>query len=176
MTGEANLAGNARHHVVVMGVSGCGKSTVGEALAEAIGAKFLDGDTLHPASNIAKMAAGTPLDDGDREPWLAEVGRLFAAAPDAGLVIACSALKRAYRDIIRSEDPTVVFVHLEGSPELLLERMNSRPGHFMPSSLLDSQMATLEPLGADEFGFVMNIASSVDEIVTEAAAGLLLRV
>src|SRR5690242_1940685 len=96
MTGDpAAFPGPAGRHVVVMGVSGCGKSTVGEALAEAIGARFLDGDTLHPASNIAKMAAGTPLDDGDRVPWLAEIGRRFAAVPGEDLVIACSALKRS---------------------------------------------------------------------------------
>ncbi|NQD87925.1 glycosyl hydrolase [Paenarthrobacter sp. CM16] len=172
MTGETAAAGVApRHHIVVMGVAGCGKSTVGAALAERIGAGFLDGDSLHPQANIDKMASGTPLNDDDRAPWLAEIGRRFPASNSA-LVIACSALKRSYRDIIRSADPTVVFVHLHGTRELLNARMTARPGHFMPASLLDSQLATLEPLEDDEAGIVVDIAQSVEEIVKEALAGL----
>ncbi|MFK0006414.1 gluconokinase, GntK/IdnK-type [Paenarthrobacter sp. NPDC090520] len=159
-------------HVVVMGVAGCGKSTVGAALAERLGAEFLDGDALHPQSNIDKMASGTPLNDDDRAPWLAEIGRRFSAS-DAPLVIACSALKRAYRDIIRSGDPTVSFVHLHGTREILNERMNSRPGHFMPASLLDSQLATLEHLQADEAGVVVDIETPVQQIVDRAAEELL---
>ncbi|UXM92208.1 gluconokinase [Paenarthrobacter sp. JL.01a] len=159
------------HHIVVMGVAGCGKSTVGAALAERLGAEFLDGDALHPQSNIDKMAAGTPLNDGDRAPWLAEIGRRFPAS-DASLVIACSALKRAYRDIIRSGDPSVVFVHLHGPREVLNERMNSRPGHFMPATLLDSQLATLEPLQEDEAGTAADITSPVEVIVSDVQASL----
>ncbi|VXC27841.1 Beta-N-acetylhexosaminidase [Arthrobacter sp. 9V] len=158
-------------HVVVMGVAGCGKSTVGAALAERLDAEFLDGDSLHPQANIHKMASGTPLNDDDRAPWLAEIGRRFAASNSA-LVIACSALKRSYRDIIRSADPSVVFVHLHGTRELLNARMTARPGHFMPASLLDSQLATLEPLQDDEAGIVVDIAESVEDIVKEAVAGL----
>ncbi|WP_458107603.1 gluconokinase, GntK/IdnK-type [Arthrobacter sp. R3-55] len=172
MTGETAAAGVApRHHIVVMGVAGCGKSTVGAALAERLGAGFLDGDSLHPQANIDKMASGTPLNDDDRAPWLAEIGRRFPASNSA-LVIACSALKRSYRDIIRSADPSVVFVHLHGTHELLNARMTARPGHFMPASLLDSQLATLEPLEDDEAGIVVDIAQSVEEIVKEALAGL----
>ncbi|SDX48031.1 beta-N-acetylhexosaminidase [Arthrobacter sp. cf158] len=155
------------HHIVVMGVAGCGKSTIGAALAERLGAEFLDGDSLHPQANIDKMASGTPLNDDDRAPWLAEIGRRFTASNTA-LVIACSALKRSYRDMIRSGNSSVVFVHLHGTRELLNERMNARPGHFMPASLLDSQLATLEPLQADEAGVVVDIAHSVEDIVDEA--------
>ncbi|MDO5863162.1 MULTISPECIES: gluconokinase, GntK/IdnK-type [Paenarthrobacter] len=165
MTGKAT-------HVVVMGVAGCGKSTVGAALAERLGAEFLDGDSLHPQANIDKMAAGTPLNDADRAPWLAEIGRRFSTS-DAPLVIACSALKRAYRDIIREGDPTVAFVHLHGTRELLGERMNNRPGHFMPTSLLDSQLATLEHLQSDEDGVMVDIENPVDQIVDRAAEFLL---
>ncbi|MGO4432271.1 gluconokinase, GntK/IdnK-type [Paenarthrobacter sp. RAF9] len=156
----------ARHHIVVMGVAGCGKSTIGAALAERIGAEFLDGDSLHPQANIDKMASGTPLNDDDRAPWLAEIGRRFPAS-DVSLIIACSALKRSYRDIIRSADPSVVFVHLQGTRDLLNQRMNARPGHFMPASLLDSQLATLEPLQADEAGIVVDIAQPVEDMVDQ---------
>ncbi|MFW0772027.1 gluconokinase, GntK/IdnK-type [Paenarthrobacter nitroguajacolicus] len=168
---SASLDGRRRHHIVVMGVAGCGKSTIGAALAERLGAEFLDGDSLHPQANIDKMASGTPLNDDDRAPWLAEIGRRFPASNSA-LVIACSALKRSYRDIIRRADPSVVFVHLHGSRELLNARMTARPGHFMPPSLLDSQLATLEPLQADEAGIVVDIAKSVEGIVNEASTAL----
>lgn len=153
--------------LVVMGVSGCGKSTVGQLLATALGVAFLDGDALHPESNIAKMAAGQPLDDADREPWLEAVGQALAAERN-GLVVACSALKRSYRDLIRREAPGTGFVLLTGSRELLQRRVNSRPGHFMPASLLDSQLATLEPLGSDEGGVVLETTHPVPELVAEA--------
>ncbi|MFK0040298.1 gluconokinase, GntK/IdnK-type [Paenarthrobacter sp. NPDC090517] len=173
MTGKSAMIGKSqlRHHIVVMGVAGCGKSTIGAALAERLGAEFLDGDSLHPQANIAKMASGTPLNDDDRAPWLAEIGGRFPAS-NSSLVIACSALKRSYRDIIRSADPSVVFVHLHGSRELLNARMAARPGHFMPASLLDSQLATLEPLQDDEAGIIVDIAKSVEDIVDEAGANL----
>lgn len=154
-------------HVVVMGAAGCGKSTVGAALAERLGASFIDGDSLHPRSNIDKMASGTPLNDNDRAPWLAEIGRLFSERSSA-LVIACSALKRRYRDIIRNGDPSVMFVHLDGSLGLLTQRMNSRPGHFMPSSLLESQLAALEPLEAGEAGIVLSVDRPIEELVNAA--------
>jgi carbohydrate kinase (thermoresistant glucokinase family) len=170
MTGDLTTAG-ARPHIVVMGVAGCGKSTVGARLAERLGVPFLDGDSLHPRSNIDKMAAGMPLDDDDRAPWLAEIGRRLSAS-DAGLVIACSALKRSYRDIIRDGDPHAVFVHLQGTRELLNERMKARPGHFMPVALLDSQLATLEPLEADEPGIEVDIALPVDHIIAHTLAAL----
>ncbi|UVJ40042.1 gluconokinase [Arthrobacter sp. CJ23] len=168
MTGDLNTV-HAPLHIVVMGVAGCGKSTVGAALAESIGAEFLDGDSLHPQANIDKMASGTPLNDRDRAPWLAEIGSRFAAS-DTGLVIACSALKRSYRDIIRSGDVSVMFVHLHGTKELLAERMNARPDHFMPASLLDSQLSTLEALQADESGVVADIANAVETIVDDVNA------
>ncbi len=171
MTGKPMSRAANRHHIVVMGVAGCGKSTIGAALAERLGAEFLDGDSLHPQANIDKMASGTPLNDDDRAPWLAEIGRRFPASNSA-LVIACSALKRSYRDIIRSADPSVVFVHLHGTRDLLHERMNARPGHFMPASLLDSQLATLESLQSDEAGVVVNIAQSVEDMVDDVTSVL----
>ena len=172
MTGKpAGSEDGHRHHIVVMGVAGCGKSTVGAALADRIGAEFLDGDSLHPQANIDKMASGTPLNDDDRAPWLAEIGRRFPASNSA-LVIACSALKRSYRNIIRSADPSVVFVHLHGTRELLNARMTARPGHFMPASLLDSQLAALEALDDDEAGIVVDIASPVEDIVNDVHAAL----
>ncbi len=170
-TGELKPAGAGRRHIVVMGVTSCGKSTVGAAIADRLGAEFLDGDSLHPQSNIDKMASGTPLDDDDRAPWLAEIGRRFAAS-GSGLVIACSALKRSYRDIIRSGDSSVVFVHLHGTRDLLSSRMAARPGHFMPLSLLDSQLETLEELQTDEASVVVDIATPVNQIVDDTVAAL----
>ena len=156
-------------HVVVMGVSGSGKSTVGELLARELGATFIDSDSLHPASNVAKMAAGTPLNDGDRKPWLEAIGQTLAAARDGSLVIACSALKKSYRDIIRAADPTARFVHLDGPRELLSQRLASRAGHFMPASLLQSQVETLERLGSDESGVVLDISEVPEELARKAA-------
>ncbi|YCK81569.1 gluconokinase, GntK/IdnK-type [Arthrobacter sp. D3-18] len=173
MTGKSAMTGEPQpqHHIVIMGVAGCGKSTIGAALAERLGAEFLDGDSLHPQANIDKMASGTPLNDDDRAPWLAEIGRRFPASNSA-LVIACSALKRSYRDIIRSADPSVVFVHLHGTRELLNARMTARPGHFMPPSLLESQLTTLEPLQDDEAGIVVDIAKSVEDILNDVNSAL----
>ncbi len=151
--------------LVVMGVSGSGKSTVGRAVADALDASFVDGDDLHPAVNVAKMTAGIPLTDADREPWLRAVGRALADGAGAGgMVVACSALKRSYRDLIRGEAPGTVFAELDGTRELLEERM-IRPGHFMPASLLDSQLATLEPLQPDEAGLRLDIAAPPAELV-----------
>ncbi|MDY7529723.1 MULTISPECIES: gluconokinase [Cryobacterium] len=160
--------------VVVMGVCGAGKSTVGEQLSRAIGESFIDSDVLHPAANIAKMAAGRPLDDADRMPWLSLVGGALSAAraDGQGLVIACSALKRSYRDAIRAEAPGTYFVHLSGTPELLAARLRDRGGHFMPPELLESQLRTLEPLCDTEEGTVVDIAAGVSEIVAAAVTSL----
>ena len=157
--------------IVVMGVSGCGKSSVGIALAEALGARFIDGDDLHPAANKAKMSAGIPLDDEDRWPWLDLVSKALAeAAPDGstGTVIACSALKRSYRERILAGAPNTFFIHLDGSREILQQRLGNRTGHFMPATLLDSQLATLEPLAQDEPGAVIDIDQPISQIIGEA--------
>ncbi|WP_337003902.1 MULTISPECIES: gluconokinase [unclassified Microbacterium] len=147
--------------IVVMGPSGCGKSTVGGALAEALGARFVDGDDLHPAANVEKMSAGIPLDDEDRAPWLRTVGETLQG--EERIVLACSALRRAYRDAIRAEAPEAFFAELVVDRDLLAERLSSRPGHFMPVSLLDSQLQTLEPLGDDETGVRVQASLGLDQ-------------
>ncbi|MDQ6754470.1 MAG: gluconokinase [Actinomycetota bacterium] len=155
-----------------MGVSGCGKSTIGALVAHELELPFIDGDSLHPLENVAKMATGIPLVDEDRWPWLARVGGDLAGAGAAGLVIACSALKRSYRDAIRARAPDTFFLHLEGPRAALEARLEGRSGHFMPAALLDSQLATLEPLGPGEAGAVVDIGSPVGQVVEEAVAGL----
>jgi len=153
-----------RHPVVVMGVSGTGKSTVGAALAGRLRVPFEEADHLHPQANIDKMTRGEALDDQDRWPWLERIGE-WLADHESGGVIACSALKRKYRDQLRHHCSAVEFLHLQGGRELIEGRQASRPGHFMPSSLLTSQLETLEPLAPDERGVVVEVAGSVDEIV-----------
>ena len=157
--------------LVVMGVSGSGKSTVGALLAQRLGVAFLDGDDFHPAANKEKMAAGIPLTDADREPWLRIIGGLLAGNHDDGSafppVVACSALKRSYRDLLRSAAPDVVFVHLTGSAATIGIRMASRAHEFMPRTLLESQLATLEEPGADEAHVVGDIALDPAAIVEE---------
>jgi carbohydrate kinase (thermoresistant glucokinase family) len=158
----------------IMGVSGSGKSTIGRALAQRFGWVFQEGDALHPPENVAKMHAGLPLDDDDRAPWL----RAVAARIDkwrqwgeAG-VITCSALKRKYRDAIIGDRPEVRLVYLTGSPALIAQRLAGRSGHFMPSSLLESQLATLEPPGADENALSVAIDAPVERVVARIAARL----
>ena len=160
--------------VVVMGVSGCGKSTVGALLASALGAGFIEGDALHPARNVALMAAGTPLTDDDRAGWLAEIAdRLGQAhAAGAGLVVSCSALKRSYRDLLRAPCPGLQFVYLQGTPDQLSARLQARTGHYMPPSLLNSQLATLEPPGLDEPALTLNISPPVAQIAALALTHL----
>ncbi|KRE65507.1 MULTISPECIES: gluconokinase [Micrococcaceae] len=165
-----NKSATATPRVIVMGVSGCGKTTIGDLVARELGVPFLDGDSLHPVENVAKMAAGTPLTDEDRWPWLATVGSRLAAAGDGGLVLACSALRRSYRDAIREQSPDTIFLHLNGSKEVLKARTEGRIGHFMPPALLDSQLATLEPLQDDETGVVVDISAPVDDVVAAALA------
>ena len=150
--------------IVVMGVSGSGKSTVGAALAQRLRVPYVDADTLHPPANIAKMAAGEPLDDDDRYPWLETVGDWLADHRDGG-VASCSALKRKYRDRLRAHCARVEFLHLAGSPDLISSRVAARAGHFMPAALLRSQFDTLEPLGADETGVTVDVGQDVDAIV-----------
>ncbi|WP_247046303.1 gluconokinase [Arthrobacter rhizosphaerae] len=168
MTGEEELPVTGSPGIVVMGVCGCGKTTIGGLVAQQLGMPFLDGDSLHPMENVAKMAAGTPLTDEDRWPWLAVIGSELAAAGPRGLVLACSALKRSYRDAIRANAPQTVFLHLDGSREVLSQRLEGRSGHFMPPTLLDSQLATLEPLEGDEAGIVVDIAGSLPDVVRAA--------
>ncbi|GAA2401406.1 gluconokinase [Streptomyces viridochromogenes] len=157
--------------VVVMGVSGTGKSTVGRLLAARLQVPFADADDLHPPANIAKMSAGDPLDDADRLPWLESVGRLLYAHETAGTgaVVTCSALRRRYRDVLRAACPSVFFLHLTGDPRLLAERVGRRSGHFMPAGLLASQLRTLEPLEPDEQGARLDVTSPAEEVAARAA-------
>ena len=155
---------------VIMGVSGCGKTSVGEALAEGTALAFIDGDDLHPPENIAKMSAGTPLTDEDREPWLRLVGEELAKA-SGPIAIGCSALKKIYRDqITASAGEAVGFVHLAAPIEVISVRLALREGHFMPLTLLESQFSALEPLGAEECGHAVDISRTFDEVVSSARA------
>ncbi|MEM1236857.1 MAG: gluconokinase [Pseudomonadota bacterium] len=155
-----------------MGVSGCGKSSVGQALADRLGVAFIDGDDLHPKSNIDKMSRGEPLTDADRAPWLKLVGMALAEAPEPAS-IGCSALKRVYRDTIReAAGAPVAFIHLHAEKSVLEERVSQREGHFMPTGLLDSQFDALEMLEADELGRVVSIDQPLENVVAEAQAYL----
>jgi gluconokinase len=156
--------------IVVMGVSGSGKSTVGRALAAALRVPFVDGDDLQPAANVRKMASGTPLTDEDRAPWLARVGEVLAGAP--GVVIACSALRRAYRDAIRATASDAVFVELDVDSGELEARMRARLHHYMPASLLPSQLATLEPLAPDEAGVAVDASGAPADVLVRVRAAL----
>lgn len=160
--------------IVVMGVSGCGKSTDGLDIALALGRAFVDADDLHPLANKAKMAAGNPLDDDDRWPWLDIVGDALALRDEDGVpaVVACSALKRVYRDRLRAKAPDTVCVLRDGSRELLRSRIGPRAHEFMPAALLDSQLATLEILERDEDGVVVDIAPPPLEVRVNALTGI----
>ena len=160
-----------------MGVAGAGKTTVGEALAERCGYAFVDGDALHPASNIAKMSAGEPLTDADRAPWLAKVADWMDARLAEGRcgVVTCSALKRAYRDQLTDHRPQARLVLLDGPRELIAERVASRTGHFWPAGLLDTQFAIFEPPGPDEGVLEVSVAQPVETQVGEIIDRLALR-
>jgi gluconokinase len=152
--------------LVVMGVSGSGKSTVGAALGQRLRVPFADADDFHPEANIAKMTAGHALDDHDRYPWLEAIGAWLEEHGEGG-VMSCSALKRRYRDQLRHHAGSTVFLLLQGTPDVIRKRQASRPGHFMPPSLLTSQFATLEQLAPDEAGVTIDVDQSVDAIVEE---------
>jgi gluconokinase len=169
---NAERMARGTRRIVVMGVSGAGKSTVGAALARRLGMPFVDADDLHPPANIEKMRAGIPLVDADRMPWLDLVGVALADASAPGVVVACSALRRAYRERLREAAADVVFVALEGDPELLAERMGARPGHFMPATLLESQLAAYESPGANERAVRCPIEGELEEIVETAVRGI----
>ncbi len=158
-------------HILVMGVSGSGKSTVGALLAAALALPFADADAFHPPGNVRKMSAGIALTDEDRWPWLDALGA-WLAAEGAGGVIACSALKRAYRDRLRGWVPGLRIVHLAGAPALITVRQGAREGHFMPPSLMASQFATLEPPDPDEEALVLDIGAAPERVAAEAAARL----
>lgn len=159
--------------IVVMGVQGIGKSTIGRLLGERLGVPFVDGDRLHPERNVESMAAGIPLTDADREPWLHIVGEtLLAHRQEGGVVVACSALRRAYRDLIRSHDPGVYFVEPWGPIDLIAERVGARTHEYMPATLLQSQYDTLEPLGDGELGVRVSVAQTPDAIVDAVIADL----
>lgn len=168
------MNGAARVHVVVMGVSGSGKSTLGAAIAGRLGRPFIEGDSLHPEANVAKMSAGTPLTDADRGPWLEALAARIAEHEAAGRasVTGCSALKRSYRGILRNGAPRVLFLHVHGAREVLADRLSNRPGHFFPAALLDTQLETLEPLGADEDGVVIDVALPPDAQLDAALRAL----
>ncbi len=157
-----------------MGVSATGKSSVARRLAEIHGCDFVEGDDLHPRANVTKMEAGDPLTDEDRWPWLTRVAETMREQADAGRssVVTCSALKRAYRDRLREDVSDVWFLHLHAPAEVLADRMSQRTRHFMPVSLLDSQLATLEPLAADEHGRVVDVTPPLDDVVAAASQAL----
>ena len=161
----------AKVAVIVMGVSGSGKTTVAQLLAERLGWSMAEADDFHSDANRRKMAAGIPLTDEDRAPWLVTL-RDWIDAQHGSVILTCSALKYAYREVLRSADARVVFLHLNGSKETIGPRMATRTGHFMPASLLDSQLATLEPLRPGEDGAVINVQGTPEEVAERAVVGL----
>ena len=164
--------GSVHRAIVVMGVAGCGKSAVGKALAAAEGAVFVEGDRLHPPENVARMASGEPLTDQLREGWLDAIGQRIAdlAGSGQGVVAACSALKRSYRDRLRGFRRDIVFVYLEIDRATAKRRVAARKGHFMPASLVESQFAILEPPGAEEQALTVDAKLPVADIVTAVAS------
>ncbi len=161
-----------RNLYVVMGITGSGKSTVGAALAQRLGVDFVEGDDYHPPENVRRMASGIPLTDEDRAGWLRALATRIREASDAGsgLVLTCSALKRSYRDVLRAAAPDLQFVFLNGPRSLIAERLAGRRGHFMPASLLDSQLATLEEPATDEHAWACDIRESAQNIVGDLVA------
>jgi gluconokinase len=160
--------------IVVMGVSGSGKTSAARELTRQLGWEYIEGDDLHPEANVAKMAAGSPLDDEDRWPWLRRIAEVIGEREAAGtsLVLTCSALKRSYRDLLRDGHPSVWFAHMQVSQQVLADRLAQRRGHYMPPSLLDSQLATLEPLAEDEPGDVIAGDGPLDQSIAELLSDL----
>ncbi|HLK95709.1 MAG TPA: gluconokinase [Nocardioidaceae bacterium] len=158
---------DSRPLVVVMGVSGSGKTTAGEALGAKLALRYSDADGFHPDANVEKMRAGVPLTDEDRWPWLDAVGEWLAEYTDTGAIVSCSALRREYRDRLRDKVPGAAFWHLAGPQEVVQRRMDARKNHFMPASLLRSQYETLEPLEDDEYGLTTALDQSVEALVNE---------
>ena len=156
--------------VIVMGVSGSGKTTLARGLADRLGWQFLEGDELHPEANVAKMSAGTPLTDEDRQPWLARLGAWLdeRAAAGENAVVTCSALKRRYRDVLAEGRPGVRFCHVQAAPDLIRRRVEQRSDHYMPASLLPSQLQTLEPLAPEEPGFVVRAEGEPEQVLAQA--------
>jgi len=158
--------------VLVMGVSGAGKSTVGPLIAQRLGVRFDDADSFHPPANVAKMSRGAPLDDTDRGPWLDAIGAHLAAHEGIGCVVTCSALKRAYRDRLRAAAPGLRLVFLQGDLALVAARQAARQGHFMPASLIASQFATLEPPAPEEAATMLDVAATPDALAEAAITAL----
>jgi gluconokinase len=160
--------------IAVMGVSGSGKSTLGAALAQYLGATFLEGDAFHSPENVTRMAAGVALTDADRQGWLSTLSARLGAARQAGeaVVLSCSALKRSYRDTLRQQASDLALVYLAGTPQLLVQRMAGRSGHYMPPSLLASQLATLEPPQADEHALTLDIARTPQTLLQDTLTWL----
>ncbi|ASO19296.1 gluconokinase [Actinoalloteichus hoggarensis] len=160
--------------VVVMGVSGSGKTTIARSLADRLGVTYSEADEFHPPENIAKMESGVPLNDQDRLPWLRSIAAWIheQERADVNGVVTCSALKRSYRDLLRSGNDGVWFLHLAGSREVIGNRLAGRTGHFMPASLLDSQFADLQPLEPDEFGYTADVAEDAETIVEKALTAI----
>ncbi|AMW12856.1 gluconate kinase [Streptomyces qaidamensis] len=157
------MSRNVAPLIVVMGVSGSGKTTVGHKVAQRLGLPYAEADDFHPPQNVAKMRAGIPLDDEDRRPWLEMIATWLAEHAGRGGVVTCSALKRRYRDRLTAVAPDVFFLHLDGSAELIASRLAARQGHFMPLHLLQSQIDALEPLAADESGAVVPIEGTPEQ-------------
>lgn len=174
VTPAEDLAPSEPQVIVVMGVSGSGKTTVAEGIARSLGWTHAEGDDFHSAANKHKMASGTPLTDEDRWPWLRAIGEWMDGelAEDRSAVVTCSALRRVYRDLLREGRPTVRFCELDAPQELIAGRLEQRRGHYMPSSLLPSQLATLEPLAPDEPGVRVSVAATPDQIVRDALSAL----
>ncbi|MGR6319749.1 gluconokinase [Micromonospora soli] len=170
MTGERRPT----RHIVVMGVSGAGKTTVARGISELTGLRFAEADEFHSAANVAQMRAGIPLDDAQRWPWLRALAGWMADRHAEGVstILTCSALKRSYRDVLRQGPPEVEFLHLDGAAELIQDRLRQRVGHYMPASLFDSQRAILEHLDPDEAGVVLEVAASPADLVAAAISRL----